>query len=155
LLADLALPIGQVSSIEELLSTSVAQPRFNMILLSALALCAALLAAVGVFGVVTYTVARRTSEIGLRMALGADPDRTFRFVVGGALRIILIGVVVGLAGAAASSQWLQSMMFGVPTLYPMTYAAAGAVLVAIGVGAASLPALTASRVDPVVAIREE
>jgi putative ABC transport system permease protein len=126
-----------------------------MILLSALALCAALLAAVGVFGVVTYSVARRTSEIGLRMALGADPDRTFRFVVGGALRIILIGVVVGLAGAAASSQWLQSMMFGVPTLDPMTYAAAGAVLVVVGAGAASLPALTTSRVDPVVAIREE
>lgn len=153
--ADPALPMGQVSSIEELLATSVAQPRFNMILLSALALCAALLAAVGVFGVVTYSVARRTSEIGLRMALGADPDRTFRFVVGGALRIILIGVVVGLAGAAASSQWLQSMMFGVPTLDPMTYAAAGAVLVVVGAGAASLPALTASRVDPVVAIREE
>jgi putative ABC transport system permease protein len=152
--ADPGLPIGTVSTIEGLLSTSIAQPRFNMILLTALALCAAVLAAVGVFGVVTYTVARRTPEIGLRMALGADPDRTFRFVVGGALRIILVGVAVGLAGAAITSQWLQSLLFGVPLLDPMTYVAAGAAVVAIGVGAASLPALTASRVDPVEAIRE-
>ena len=153
--ADAALPIGEVSSIESLIATSIAQPRFNMVLLGALAVCAALLAAVGVFGVVSYTVARRTSEIGMRMALGADPDRTFRFVVGGALKVVLVGVVVGLAGAAMTSQWLQSLVHGVPVLDPITYIAAGMVLVAVGAGAASVPALRAARVDPVIALRQE
>jgi putative ABC transport system permease protein len=153
--ADPMLPVGQVSSIENLIATSIAQPRFNMYLLAALALCAALLAAVGVFGVVSYTVARRTSEIGLRMALGADPDRTFRSVVAGAVRVVLIGVGVGLAGAAAASQWLQSLVYGVPVLDPTTYAAAGLVLVLVGAGAASVPALRAARIDPVTALRQE
>ena len=82
----------KVSSIEDLVSASIAQPRFNMTLLAGLALCAALLAAVGVYGVVTYSVARRTSEIGVRMALGADAETTFRLVVGGALKVVGIGV---------------------------------------------------------------
>jgi putative ABC transport system permease protein len=149
------MPIGKVSSIERLIATSIAQPRFNMFLLVSLAISAALLAAVGVYGVVTYTVARRTSEIGLRMALGSDPARTFRLVVIGALKVVLIGVAVGLAGAAAVSQSLQSLLVGVPSLDPATYALAGLALVVVGFGAASLPALRASRVDPVVALRQD
>jgi putative ABC transport system permease protein len=152
---DPGLPIGAVSPIEDLLSTAIAQPKFNMVLLASLALCAALLAAVGVYGVVTYTVARRTSEIGLRMALGADPERTYRFVVLGALKIVGVGVVIGLGGAAAMGRWLESMLFGVPALDPMTYAAAGVALVLIGIAAASLPALRAAQVDPLVALRQD
>jgi len=152
---DPQLPIGQVRAIEDLLSTAVAQPRFNMVLLASLAVVAALLAAVGVYGVVTYAVARRTSEIGLRMALGADPERTFRLVVAGALRVVGVGVVLGFAGAATLGRWLESLLYGVPPLDPLTYVAAGAGLLAIGVAAASLPALRASQVDPVVALREE
>src|SRR4029450_8095787 len=89
---DPALPIVKVTTIEELVSASIAQPRFNMTLLAALAICAALLAAVGVRGVVTSSVARRTSEIGVRMALGADADTTFKLVVWGALKVVLVGV---------------------------------------------------------------
>jgi putative ABC transport system permease protein len=152
---DPALPIVRVSRIEDLVSASIAQPRFNMTLLAALAFCAALLAAVGVYGVVTYSVARRTAEIGVRMALGADADRTFRLVVGGALKVVLVGVVLGLAGAAAAGRSLQSLLFGVPALDIMTYLTSGLAIVTVGAIAASLPALRASRIDPVGALRAE
>jgi putative ABC transport system permease protein len=152
---DPGLPIVRVSKIEDLVSASIAQPRFNMTLLAALALCAALLAAVGVYGVVTYAVARRTAEIGVRMALGADADRTFRLVVGGALKVVLVGVVLGLAGAAAAGRSLQSLLFGVPALDVLTYVASGLAIVLVGAIAASVPALRAARIDPVGALRTE
>jgi putative ABC transport system permease protein len=152
---DPALPIVKVSKIEDLVSASVAQPRFNMTLLASLAICAALLAAVGVYGVVTYSVARRTSEIGVRMALGADRDSTFRLVVFGAMKVVLIGVVLGLAGAAAAGRSLQSLLFGVPPLDLFTYVASGIAILAVGAIAATLPALRAARIDPVGALRSE
>jgi predicted permease len=152
---DASLPIVKVSTIEELVSSSVAQPRFNMTLLAALAICAALLAAVGVYGVVTYSVARRTSEIGVRMALGADADSTFRLVVGSAMRIVLVGAVIGLAGAAGLGRSLQSLLFGVPALDLPTYVVSGFAIVTVGAIAAALPALRAARIDPVTALRTE
>ncbi len=151
---DPELPIASVSSIEELLSDAVAQPRFNMALLVGLALSAALLAAVGVYGVVTYSVSRRTVEIGVRMALGADPDRTFREVVLGALRVVATGIVIGLGAAAALGRWLESMLFGVSPMDLATYAMAGLAFGLIGLLAASLPARRAARIDPVKALRE-
>ena len=152
---DPSLPIAKVSTIEELVSASIAQPRFNMTLLAALALCAALLAAVGVYGVVSYSVTRRTAEIGVRMALGADAERTFRLVVGGALKVVLVGVALGLGGAAAAGRSLRNILFGVPPLDLLTFAASGLVIVAIGLIAASVPALRAARIDPVGALRQE
>ena len=152
---DPGLPIVRVSKIEDLVAASIAQPRFTMTLLAALALCAALLAAVGVYGVVTYAVTRRTAEIGVRMALGADADSTFRLVVGSALKVVLIGVVIGLAGAAAAGRSLQSLLFGVPALDVRTYIVSGVAIIAVGAIAASLPALRAARIDPVGALRAE
>jgi putative ABC transport system permease protein len=152
---DPALPIAKVSRIEDLLSASVAQPRFNMALLIGLACCAALLAAVGVYGVVNYSVARRTSEIGLRMALGAGVGETFRLVVVGALRVAMAGVVLGVIGAAVLGQAIDSLLFGVPSLDFITFAAASLALVAIGALSASLPAARAGRIDPVKALRQE
>jgi putative ABC transport system permease protein len=152
---DPQLPIVKVSAIEDLISASVAQPRFNMALLVGLALSAALLAAVGVYGVVTYSVTRRTGEIGVRMALGADPGSTFQHVVMGAARVVVTGVVIGCVAAAALGQWLQSLLFGVSPLDVATYVAAGLTLVLLGVAAASVPALRASRIDPVRALREK
>jgi putative ABC transport system permease protein len=152
---DPSLPIVKVSKIEDLVSSSIAQPRFNMTLLAGLAICAALLAAVGVYGVVTYSVARRTSEIGVRMALGADADTTFRLVVGGALKVVGIGIAVGVAGAAAAGRSLQSLLFGVPPLDLATYVASGVALFAVGFIAATLPARRAARIDPVGALRTE
>jgi ABC-type antimicrobial peptide transport system permease subunit len=140
---------------EDLVSASVAQPRFNMTLLAGLALSAALLAAVGVYGVVTYSVARRTSEIGVRMALGADADRTFRLVVFGAVRVVLLGLALGLGGAVAAGRSLQSLLYGVPPIDAMTFAGSAAALLIVGTMAASVPALRAARIDPVSALREE
>jgi putative ABC transport system permease protein len=148
------LPIASVSAIEELVSDAVAQPRFNMALLVGLALSAALLAAVGVYGVVTYSVSRRTVEIGVRMALGADPDRTFREVVLGALRVVLTGVAIGLGAAAVLGRWMESLLFGVSPVDVATYAIAGLALAVVGFVAASLPARRAARIDPVKALRE-
>jgi putative ABC transport system permease protein len=151
---DPRLPIAKVSSIEDLVSASIAQRRFNMALLVSLAFCAALLAAVGVYGVVTYSVSRRTAEIGVRMALGADAERTFRLVVYGAVRIVLAGVVLGLAGAVAAGRSLQNLLFGVPPFDLVTFVAAGLGILLIGAAAAAVPALRASRIDPVTALRQ-
>jgi ABC-type antimicrobial peptide transport system permease subunit len=152
---DPRLPIARVSAIEDLVSASIAQRRFNMTLLASLALCAALLAAVGVYGVVTYAVTRRTPEIGVRMALGADAGRTFRLVVLGALKVMLVGVTLGLAGAAAAGRSLQNLLFGVPPFDLLTFVVSGLAIVTVGVAAASVPALRAARIDPVAALRQE
>jgi putative ABC transport system permease protein len=152
---DPALPIARVSRIEDLVSASIAQPRFNMTLLAALGACAALLAAVGVYGIVTYAVARRTAEIGVRMALGAGSARTFRLVVGGAVNIVLAGVVLGLIGAAVAGRSLRNILFGVPPLDPATFAACAAGILAVAFVAASVPALRAARIEPVRALRED
>lgn len=152
---DPQLPIAKVTSIEERVSASVAQPRFNMTLLAGLALCAALLAALGVYGVVTYAVARRTTEIGIRMALGADASGTFRMVVVGAAKVVMVGVVLGLVGAALMGKSIESLLFGVPALDVTTYVVAGLSTVVVGFIAAMVPALRATRIDPVTALRQD
>lgn len=126
-----------------------------MLLIAGLAFSAAGLAGVGVYGLVTYAVTRRTIEMGLRAALGAEPAHAFRLVVGGALRLVLAGVVIGLAGAAALGRSLESLLFEVPSLDVLTYAGAGLALVLVGLAAASVPAARAARIDPVRALRQE
>ena len=152
---DPSLPVAKVSKIEDLVSASIAQPRFNMALLVGLALCAALLAAVGVYGVVTYSVTRRTSEIGLRMALGAGAADAFRLVIMAAMRVVLFGLGLGLAGAAMLGKALGSLLFGVAPIDWVTFAAAGIGLVVVGLVAASVPAARAARIDPVLALRQD
>jgi putative ABC transport system permease protein len=152
---DPQLPIAKVTSIEERVSASVAQPRFNMTLLAGLALCAALLAALGVYGVVTYAVARRTTEIGIRMALGADARGTFRMVVVGAAKVVMVGVVLGLVGAALMGKSIESLLFGVPALDVTTYVVAGVSTIVVGLFAAMVPGLRATRIDPVTALRQD
>jgi len=152
---DPSLPFGKISRIEDLVSASIAQPRFNMLLIIGLALSAALLAAVGVYGLVTYAVTRRTVEMGLRAALGAEPQQTFWLVVGGASKLVLGGAAIGLAGAAALGRSLESLLFGVSAFDPMTYAVAALTLVIVGVLAATMPALRAASIDPVRALRQE
>lgn len=152
---DPGLPVARITTIEERVSSSIAQPRFNMTLLAGLAFCAALLAALGVYGVVTYAVARRTTEIGIRMALGADAGGTFWMVVLSAGRIVLAGVFLGLCGAALMGKSIESLLFGVASLDVVTYVAAALGTVAIGLLAAVLPAVRATRIDPVSALRQD
>jgi putative ABC transport system permease protein len=151
---DPTLPFGKISRMEDLVSASIAQPKFNMLLIIGLALSAAVLAAVGVYGLVTHAVTRRTVEIGVRTALGAQPRQAFSLVVVAALKLVGAGVIVGLAGAAALSRWLESLLFGISAFDPATYAVAGLAVVVVGVAAAALPALRASRIDPVRALRQ-
>ena len=148
-------PISAASSIERLLSTSIAQPRFNMALLVALAFCAVILAAVGIYAVVSYAVARRTMEIGIRMAIGAGRGQILKLIVGESLRVVAVGSLAGLVGAFVLVRLIESLLFEVTATDPATYSAAIFVVLSVGIMASIVPALRATRVDPVVALREE
>jgi len=128
---------------------------FTMLTLGVISLLAVILGTVGQYGVLSYIVAERTREIGVRMALGAQASRVQRMVVGQGARVLLVGVVVGLAAAAASTRALRSLLFGVGALDPATFAAVAGAMVLVGVLAAYLPARRASRVDPIESLRGE
>ena len=150
-----ALPITRVATMDELLSESVAQPRFNMALLLAFALCALVLAAVGIYGVISYSVVQRTGEIGIRMALGSDRATTFRLVVGGTLAYAAAGGLAGLAGSYFTGRLVRGLLYEVGPLDPFTVVVTGAVLVATATLAAAVPAMRATRVDPASALGAE
>ena len=153
--ADPEQPIGDVLPMKQLVSNSVSQPRFYTILLSAFAAIALLLAASGLYGVVSYSVSRRVPEIGIRVALGASRGSILRDVTGRAMILVGVGVAVGLAGAFALTRLLESQLFEVETADPATYAAVSLLLLGVGALAAYLPARRAARVDPNVALRCE
>jgi hypothetical protein len=146
------LPITRIATMREMVSESMAQPRFNMALLLSFALCALVLATVGIYGVISYSVVQRTSEIGIRMALGADAGRTFRLVVGQTLLYVLAGGAVGVAGAVAVSRLVRGLLFEVSPLDPATLVGVLLLLLLTAAGAAGLPARRAARVDPVSAL---
>jgi predicted permease len=152
---DPALPLTQTATMEELISESLAQPRFNMILLVGLAASALLLAAVGIYGVVAYSVVQRTGEIGVRMALGADAGATRALVIGRAMTVVAVGVAAGLAVTALVARLIAGLLYGVGPNDPLTLVVGAAVLLAIAAFAAAVPAARATRIDPVVALRAE
>jgi ABC-type antimicrobial peptide transport system permease subunit len=128
---------------------------FTMLTLGVISLLAVILGTVGQYGVLSYIVAERTREIGVRMALGAQASRVQRMVVGQGARVLLVGVVIGLAGAAASTRALRSLLFGVGSLDAATFAGVAGAMVLVGLLAAWLPARRASRVDPMESLRGE
>ncbi len=148
-------PLVKVRTMEENMATSVAQPRFRTWLIGIFAGIALLLAAVGVYGVMSYTVTQRTNEIGVRVTLGARPQEIYRIIVGEGLRFALLGVGIGLAAALALTRLLQSFLFGVSAHDPMTFAGVGIVFVLVALAASFFPARRATRVDPMVALRYE
>jgi len=151
---DPQLAPSQVVAISDLLWESVAQPRFNTALLTILAACGALLAVVGTYGVVAYTVTLRTREIGVRMALGADGPATVAMIVRHALGIVLAGVTLGILGALGATRFLSQLLFEVQPTDPLTYGVVLLAAVLIGVLAAWPPARRATRIHPIVALRD-
>jgi ABC-type antimicrobial peptide transport system permease subunit len=113
------------------------------------------LAAIGIYGVTSYATAQRTTEIGVRMALGAQPRDVLRLIVGESLRIVLIGVVLGALGAFSASRLIREMLFGVTPADPLTFALAAALIVVLALVAALLPAYRALKTDPIIALRAE
>jgi putative ABC transport system permease protein len=152
---DPELPISAVQTMEEAMSASVSQPRFNALLLLAFAGIALLIAAVGIYGVLAYSVSRRVQEIGVRMALGAERGAVMRLIIGQGLTVALAGVGGGLAAAAAASRVLASLLYGVDARDPLTFGTGALVLTVVALAACAVPAWRASRVDPVVALRGE
>lgn len=146
---------SSVVAISDLLWESIAQPRFNTALLGGLALCAALLAVLGTYGIVAYSVSERTGEIGVRMALGADGAATVAMIVRHALGIVLVGALLGIVVALGASRFLDQLLFGVPPTDPLTYGVVLVAAVLLGLLAAWIPARRATSIDPVAALREQ
>jgi len=149
------LATGDVRTIDEYLAQSVATPRFNATLIAGFAALALFLAGCGLYGVMSYAVAQRSREIGIRMALGAQPGDVRGMVVAQALKMGLTGLIVGLAGALATSRLLDKLLFGIGPSDPATFAAVCTMLLGVVLIAAYLPARRATRVDPMVALRAE
>jgi len=152
---DPRLTIWDAHSFDDLLGTELATPRLSSFLLGVFALVALLLAAIGLYGVMAFTVREETREIGLRMALGAGPERVRRDVLSRALRVIALGAAAGLIGALASSRVLAGLLFQVRPADPVALGAACLLLGIVAFAAAYLPARRATHVDPAIALRSE
>ncbi|PYU40570.1 MAG: hypothetical protein DMG54_22950 [Acidobacteria bacterium] len=144
-----------VSDGESLISGCVSPRRFSSALVTIFAGLALLLAAIGIYGLMSYTVSQRTQEIGLRMALGAQLASVQRMILGQTLKLTLLGLGLGLAGAFVVARFLTSMLFGVGVYDPVTFVGVAALLIAVALMAAYVPARRAMRVDPIVALRYE
>jgi putative ABC transport system permease protein len=152
---DQDIPLFSVKSMPEYLSSSVAAPRFSTTVLSIFAAVALVLTLVGLYGVMSYSVAQRTNEIGIRLALGAQTRDVLLMIVKQASTLILIGLVIGLAGAYALTRVIASMLYGVTAKDPVTFAAVAALLAIVALLACYIPALRATKVDPMEALRCE
>ncbi|HEX8633081.1 MAG TPA: ABC transporter permease [Pyrinomonadaceae bacterium] len=148
-------PVSNIRTMEDVLSESIARQRFSMLLLGIFAVVALVLAAVGIYGVMAYTVAQRTHEIGIRMALGAQRSDVLKLTVGGGLKLVLIGVALGLTVAFILTRVMSSLLFGVSATDPATFIIISLVLVSVAALASYIPARRATKIDPMVALRYE
>jgi putative ABC transport system permease protein len=152
---DQNLPLYQVKSMEQLLSTSVAQPRLYVVLFDVFAAVALILASVGIYGIVSYSVTQRTNEIGIRMALGASRGSVLGMVIRQGLALTGAGLAAGLTTAFALTRLMSSLLFGVKPTDPATFLSISAVLALVAGLACFVPARRATKVDPMVALRYE
>jgi putative ABC transport system permease protein len=152
---DPAAVVNQVTTLEEAVAESIAGPRFRMLLIGVFAAVALMLAATGIYGVMAYSVAQRTHEMGLRLALGAARGDVLRMVLAQAGRLAAAGIVIGLGGALMLTRWMSTLLFGVEATDPVTFAGVATGLAAIALIASALPARRAMRIDPIVALRQD
>jgi putative ABC transport system permease protein len=152
---DPTLPVFSVGSLEEVVQASIAPTRSSMLLLVLFAIVAVVLAAIGVFGVVSFVVSQRVREIGIRMALGADPAGVRRLILGQGMRQAVAGIILGIAGSLALTRVMGTLLFGVSPTDPATFAMAAAALLGVAALACYVPARRATRIDPTVALRAE
>ncbi|MBI3404938.1 MAG: ABC transporter permease [Acidobacteria bacterium] len=152
---DKNVPVAHISTMDNIVASSVSLRRFNLTLLGVFAGVALLLAAVGIYGVISYSVVQRTHEIGIRMALGAQRAHVLRLVLSSGLKMTAIGLGVGIAGALALTRFIATLLFHVQPADPLTFVGVAALLLGVAVLAALLPARRAARVDPLVALRYE
>ena len=149
------MPVTHIQSMAAIISKSVAQPRFRTWLLSAFAVAGLALTLIGIYGVISYSVGQRTQEIGIRVALGAQPESILRLILGQGLRLALLGAVAGLIGAFALTRLIASELFGVKPADPPTLVATVLLMFTVACAASYIPARRATRVDPMIALREE
>jgi putative ABC transport system permease protein len=149
------LPLGKLATLTSLVDDAMIQPRFSMLLLGAFGGLAVALASIGMYGVISYSVAQRTREIGVRMALGARRNDVFRMILGQGVRLAGSGVTIGLLVAVGVTRLLTRFLYGVQPIDPVTFAAVPVLLVAVALLACYLPARRATRVDPMIALRHE
>jgi putative ABC transport system permease protein len=151
---DRGLPVFSMTPLADVVTTSVAQQRFSMLLLALFAGIAVFLAAVGLYGVVAYTVSLRTQEIGLRVAMGARRGQVLALILGGGMKLAIAGVAIGLAGALTVAKIAKIALFGLTLFDPISYVITSSVLLAVAALACYIPARRATRVDPIVALRQ-
>lgn len=153
--ADPDIPITQVRTMEQIIGTAIVRPRFNLILLATFAVVALGLGAIGIYSVIAYSVAQRTHEIGVRMALGAQPRDVLKMVLGQGMRLALAGAGIGLVGAFALTRVMQSLLFQVSPTDPLTFLGVAGLLMLVAILACYVPARRATKVDPMIALRYE
>ncbi len=152
---DSSLTIDNVRSMEDLLYSSIAEPRFYAVLLGVFAAIALVLASVGIYSVLSYSVSQRTREIGIRMALGAKSESVLKLILSQGMLLITIGIAIGLGGAVVATRYLESMLFGLTALDPTTFITVTVLLILTAAAACYVPARRATKVNPIVALRYE
>jgi putative ABC transport system permease protein len=152
---DSDVPVSEVRTMEDRYSQNLAQPRFRAILMGILAGLTLLLASIGIYGVLAQSVSQRTQEIGIRLALGAQPSGVFGLILGEGMRLTLAGIVIGLLGAFGLTRFMSAMLYGVKATDPLVFAGVPVVLILVAFFACYIPARRTMRIDPMVALRYE
>jgi len=149
------LALANIRTMDEWIANSAAQPRLNAMLLATFALLALLIAALGIYGILSYSVNQRTRDIGVRMALGAQRSRVLRLIVVEGMKLAMLGIGIGLLASIAIGRVLSSLLYGVSVHEPRIFVAVSLLLTAIAAAACAIPAHRASRIEPIAALRHE